>query len=112
MLSGRWSGKMANGNDADHLRQLPRFHVRYLGCCCHLFGALAHFLDRSLQEEGLLRNVVVLSIDDFAEPSDSVFELYIASLQARELLGYKERLREEALHFARARYNQLVFIRK
>src|SRR5687767_11681010 len=69
--------------------------LRRLGL--HLFGALEHLLDRSLQQEGLLRNVVVLSFDDFLEAADGVGNLHVLARNAGELLGDEERLREEAL---------------
>src|ERR1041385_2064467 len=72
--------------------------LRRLGL--HLFGALEHLLDRALQQERLLRHIVVLAFDDLAEAADRIGDLHVLPLDAGELLGDEERLREEALDLA------------
>ena len=59
-------------------------------------------------EERLLRQMVDLAVEDFLERRDRVCELDVLARTARELLGHEERLREEALHAARAADGDLV----
>ena len=69
----------------------------------HLLGALEHFLDRALHVESLLGDVVVLAVADFLEALDRVDQLHVLALEAGELLGHEEGLREEHLDLAGAR---------
>ena len=62
--------------------------------------------------EGLLRDVVVLALNNRLEPADGIFQLDVSTLEAGELLRHKERLREEALDLTGARHGQLVFFGK
>src|SRR6266478_4058167 len=62
--------------------------------------------------EGLLRQIVVLALNDLAEALDCIFQLYIFAFQAGELRRHKEWLREEPLNLARARNDQLIFVRQ
>jgi len=50
----------------------------------------------------------VLAIDDFLEAAHGVFDLHILALEAGELLGDVEGLREEALDLAGARDRELL----
>src|SRR6185437_14249011 len=75
-------------------------------------GALQHLFDGALHVERLLGHVVVLALGDLAEAPDGIGELDVLAGEAGELLGHVERLRKEALDFARARYRQLVFVGK
>ena len=77
-----------------------------------LLGLLDHILDGALQVERLLRKIVVLAFGDFLEAADGVGELDVLALEAGELLGHVERLREELLDLAGARDGQLVFVGK
>src|ERR1043166_822992 len=74
-------------------------------------GSLLHGLFNCANHvEGLLGQVVVFAFDDLAEALDGVFELDVFAFQTRELRRHEEWLREEALHVARARKDQLVFV--
>ena len=75
-----------------------------------IFCALQHVFDRALHVERLLRKLVVLAFDDFLEAADRVCQLHVLALEAGELLGHVERLREEPLDLRRARHGQLVFV--
>src|SRR5690242_13682523 len=67
----------------------------------HLLGGGEHVLDAAGHVEGALRDVVVLALDDFLEALDGVGDRHVLALQAGELLGDEERLREEPLQLAR-----------
>ena len=54
----------------------------------------------------------MLAFDDFLEAADGVGQLHVLALEAGELLGHVERLREEALDLAGARDGELVFVGK
>lgn len=49
-----------------------------------------YFIDRSSEVEVLLRDVVVLPIEDFSEAADGVFELDVLPFDPRELLRHVE----------------------
>ena len=94
------------------LRREGRPSVSLRRLVLHLLGALQHVLDGALHVEGLLRDVVVLAFDDLAEAADRVGDLDVLALDAGELLGHVERLREEALDLAGAGDGELVFFRQ
>src|SRR6266496_2472727 len=80
-----------------------------------VLGGLLRFLlnralDRADHVEGLLGQLVVLAPDDLLEAADRVLELHVFAGRARELLGDEVRLREEALHLARTRDDELVLV--
>src|ERR1017187_7957819 len=75
-----------------------------------LFRALQHFLDGALHVERLLRQVVVLAFDNFAEPLDGIGQLDVLALVTGELLGHVERLGKELLDFARPCHDELIFV--
>src|SRR5512135_1865520 len=54
-------------------------------------------LDRAFVEEVLLRDMVVLTLKDFAETANSFLQRYILASDAGEDFGYCERLRAVAL---------------
>src|SRR2546427_3688698 len=62
--------------------------------------------------EGLLGQLVVLAVDDFAEALDGVGELDVPPGRAGELLGDGEGLRQESLDLAGAGDGQLVLVRE
>src|SRR5687768_17797197 len=70
------------------------------------------FLDRSDQIEGLLRQIVVLAVDDFLEALDRVGNLHVLAFDAGELLRHEERLRQEPLQLPGARHRELVLFRE
>src|SRR3954452_2925561 len=73
-------------------------------------GRLDHVVDRALQQEGALGDVVVLAVDDLLEGADRVLDGDVDTGRAGELLGDEERLREEALDLAGALHGQLVLV--
>src|SRR5688572_15486402 len=75
----------------------------------HLLGGLDHLFDAALHVEGLLREVVELARGHALERLDRRLELHVAALDARELLGHVERLRQEPLQTTRAVHDDLVF---
>src|ERR671916_279408 len=60
--------------------------------------------------EGLLGQLVVPTLDDLLERADRVLQLDELALEAGELLGDEERLREEALDSARPPDDDLVLL--
>src|SRR2546421_6723290 len=76
----------------------------------HAFGTLARLFDCADHVEGLFGEVVVLAVDDLLEAAYGVGDLDELALEARELLGDEEGLREEALNLARARDYKLVLL--
>src|SRR3712207_905497 len=60
--------------------------------------------------EGLLGQLIVPTLDDLLERADRVLQLDKLALEAGELLGDEERLREEALQPARPAHDDLVLL--
>src|SRR3712207_5067174 len=75
-------------------------------------GLLAGLFDGADEVEGAFGEVVVLAVHDLLEAADGVGDGDVLALEAGELLGDVEGLREEALNLARARDDQLVLLRK
>src|SRR5918997_444588 len=80
-----------------------------------LFAAQAPGLLDSLiyvadEVEGLLGKLIVPTLDDLLERADRVLKLDKLALEAGELLGDEERLREEALEPARPAHDDLVLL--
>src|ERR687895_1548561 len=71
-----------------------------------------HLVDRALQQEGPLRDVVVLALDDLLEGAHRLLDRHVLALGAGERLRHEERLRQEALHLARALNGHAVLVRK
>src|SRR3954470_22686511 len=71
-----------------------------------------HVLQRALQEEVLLGNMVDLAIQHAREALDRFGDRHVLAGAPGELLRDSEWLREEALDLTRARDRQLVLIRK
>src|SRR5660397_29680 len=80
----------------------------FLGLARHLLGVLDDFLDAAGHVEGLLRQVVVLAVDNLLEPADGVLERDINARTPGECLSHVERLRQETLQFARPGDGELV----
>src|SRR3954465_11573805 len=70
------------------------------------------FLDCSNHVESLLGQAIAFAIDDHLETLDRVLERYVLARRAGEVLRHGERLRQEALDFARTGYRQLVLRRE
>src|SRR5262245_3568444 len=62
-----------------------------------LLGLVHRLADVADHVEGLLRQLVVLAVDDFPETLDGVRQLHVAPLRAGEGLGDEHRLRQEPL---------------
>src|SRR5687767_8352842 len=90
------------------IQEDPGFRLRASGV--HPPGLFDGFLDGADHVERLLRELVVLALDDLLEPADGVRDRHVLPLEAGELLGHEERLREKALDLARARHGQLVVL--
>src|SRR5207253_2222436 len=73
---------------------------------------LEHLVDRPGHVEVLLRNLVVLAFYNRLEAPDRVGDGDVLPIEAGELLGDKEGLRQELLNLARARHGQLVVFRQ
>src|SRR5437868_14677382 len=78
----------------------------------HLFALLACLVDGADHVEGLLRQVVVLALEDLLEAAHGLVPGHVLALPAGEALGDAERLGQEALHLARARHRLLVVFRQ
>src|SRR5207245_6856934 len=77
-------------------------------CLLHLLGLLASLVDGAHHVEGLLRQIVVLALEDFLESAHSLGPGHVLPLAAGESLRDAERLREKSLNLARTRYRLLV----
>src|SRR5581483_5031687 len=69
---------------------------------------LGGLVDGADHVERLLRQRVVLAVDDTAEAADGFFERHILARRAGEHLGDEERLAQEPLDLARARHREFV----
>ena len=70
---------------------------------------LDRFFNRPDHVKRLLRQIVMLAVDDFFEAPDGVLEFHVFPRRAREGFGHVERLRQEALQLSRARDGLFVF---
>src|SRR3954453_21692866 len=84
--------------------------VRATSCSLVLLGGLDDVVDGALEQEGGLRDVVVLAVEDLGEAADRLGDRHVRARRARELLGHVERLREEALDAPRAAHDELVLV--
>src|SRR5437868_15144481 len=75
-----------------------------------LLAALDGLLDCAHHVERLLRQVVVLAVEDLCEAADRVLELHELARRAGELRSSEERLREIALDLARTLDDELVLV--
>src|SRR5215213_7073873 len=75
-------------------------------------GRLDDLVDRALQQEGALRDVVVLAVDDLLERGHGLLDGHVLALEPGELLRHEEGLREEALHLARPLNGHAVLVRE
>src|SRR5207245_6800594 len=71
------------------------------------FGRFDGFIDGADHVEGLLRQVVVLSVEDFAEAADGLLQRHVLSGPVGKHLGDEERLRQEALDLSGPGHQQL-----
>src|ERR1700693_3295812 len=78
----------------------------------HLFALLPRLVDRADHVERLLRQVVVLAVQDLLEAAHRLGDRNRLALTPGEPLGDVEGLREEALDLARPRHGLLVVIRQ
>src|SRR5262249_9136780 len=75
-----------------------------------LLRRLDDVVDRALEQERRLRQVVVLAGEDLLEGADRVADRHVLAGRAREGLGHVEGLREEALDLARALDEHAVLV--
>src|ERR1039458_3230080 len=73
-------------------------------------GGLDDLVDRALQEEGVLGNLVVLAFHDLLEAADRLGDRHVGAGGTGELFGDKERLGEEALDLAGPLHGELVLV--
>src|SRR5438445_10448740 len=73
-------------------------------------GLLRGLFDGADVHEGLLGEVVPLAFEEFLEAAHGVAYGDVLAWDAREHLGYVERLAEEALEAPRALHGQLVLV--
>src|SRR2546423_14687446 len=66
-----------------------------LGAHLHLFGLFQSLVNRADHIKRLLRNIVVLALDNFFETADGVFDFHVLALKTGELRGHEHGLREE-----------------
>src|SRR5262245_18017786 len=78
----------------------------------HRVGAFNRFLDAPNHKEGLFRKIVVDAGYQFLETSNGILEGYELALQAGELRGHVERLREEPLNLSCPCYRELILLRE
>src|SRR5438046_2274835 len=76
----------------------------------HLLRGLDDILDAAPHVERLLRQVIVLAVQDLAETAHRVACRHEFAFAAGELGGDLERLREKALDAASTRHRQLVLL--
>src|SRR5687768_7387680 len=78
----------------------------------HAAALFDRFVNRPDHVERLLRQIVVLAVDDLLEALHRVGNLHVLALEAGELLGDEEGLRQEPLDLARTRHGELVVFRQ
>src|SRR5215210_4150929 len=69
-------------------------------------------VNRSGEEEILLVDAVVLAFDDLLEAANRLGDWHVLTVDPGELLRDEERLRQEPLNLARARYREPVVFRQ
>ena len=77
-----------------------------------MLGALDCFVDCADHVECLLRQFVVLTVENLSEASHGFAYWHEAARRAGEHFGNEEGLREETLYLARPSHNLAVFVRK
>src|SRR5437588_608185 len=78
----------------------------------HRFGLRASLVDVAHHVEGLLRQIVVLALEDLLEAAHRLAPRHVLAFATGESLGNAEGLRQESLHLARPRYRLLVVFRQ
>src|SRR5699024_2235714 len=76
----------------------------------HVLALLDGLVDGADHVESLLGQVVDFAVDDHLEAADGVLHRYVHARRAGDHFGHVERLAEEALAFARAGHDLLVFL--
>src|SRR3990170_5696941 len=76
----------------------------------HAFRIGEHVLDRAGHEEGLLRQCVVLALEDLAEAAHRLLALDVLAAAPGERLGHEHRLAHEALQATRPGDGDLVLL--
>src|SRR2546421_2555523 len=78
----------------------------------HRFGLRASLVDRAHHVEGLLRQIVVLALEDLLEAAHSLASGHVLAFATGEPLGDAEGLGEKALNLARPRHRLFVIFRQ
>src|SRR6266508_2836419 len=92
--SKRMESTQPSPRRARRLRLLGPVSARTSFHVTHLPGLFHGLVDAAHHVEGLLRQVIVLALDDLLEPADRVAQLDVPSLLAGERLRHGEGLRE------------------
>src|SRR6266849_180714 len=83
-----------------------------LGARLHLLGLGKRLVNRADHVKRLLRNIVILALDDFLEAAYRVRDLYVFALKPGELRGDEHGLRQKLLNLAGACHGALVLVGK
>src|SRR5260370_27699955 len=86
--------------------------INFLDARLHAFGLGESFLNGANHVKRLLRNIVVLAFNDFAEAAHCVFNLDVLPFEAGELRSDEHRLGEELFDFPGASDGALVVVGK
>ena len=66
------------------------FQIKFVCHRLHLPGRFDHFVNRALHVKGLFRNIIVLSVNDFTEATNRLFEWNQFARDTGKLLGNVE----------------------
>src|SRR6185436_6669629 len=77
-------------NEQSRLSGVTTSRVIDSGSILHLLGLLEHLFDAPDQVERLLRQIVVLAVDDLLEAAHRVLDRHVLPLETGELLGDEE----------------------
>src|SRR5215218_3856968 len=75
-------------------------------------GRCHHVVDRALEQERRLRQIVVVAVEDLLKRADRLADRHVGARGAGELLGDVEGLAQEALDLAGALHRHLVVVRQ
>src|SRR5512143_2891534 len=87
---------------------ISKWSVAILRLLLHLLADFDRFVNRADHVERLLRQIVVLAFQNFAEAAHGLAQGHIAAVAAGELRRREERVREETLDLAGATDQKLV----
>src|SRR4051794_3720432 len=114
---GTWCGPLLLAGLAVAVLAAPALILARVALLGLLLLALAarvgeDVVDRALEQERALGDVVVLALEDLLEAADGLGDRHVHAGDSRELLGHVERLRQEPLDPPRAVHGDLVLVRE